>query len=362
MSSPRASPDGHDSRESLKTAAHERDLLKALLAALDDPAHAAELPGDDPMLVTVARHHRLTPLLSITCAALLPAPLADLFRRDRLATVARNMVLRRAGEECIRALGEAGIPAIVLKGLDYEARLYDKPGARPTADVDLLVPNEARRAAFGILDRLGFEPRAWAPGFDEPDYHEVAWTRGDVEVDLHLALVPFVRCRIDYSAIWADARPFRFGSSDALVLSAQHAAIFQSLHMGVDHFAVPAIYLLDLTRLLPDSTAVRSAEATAKAWLCHAPFVTAVGLAAAFLPRWQPAPDAPSLPLRSRRVVDAYGSTSPLPRPEQLLRKFSHFDTFGGALHYLVVQSRRNLRERVARGLGKRSARERLSL
>ena len=81
-------------------------------------------------------------------ASSLPAQLAEAFRRDRVVTAARNMILGQVAEECLRALAAAGIPTIVLKGLDYETRLYGAPGARPTADVDLLVPDEKRRAAF----------------------------------------------------------------------------------------------------------------------------------------------------------------------------------------------------------------------
>ncbi len=63
------------------------------------------------------------------------------------------MLLGQAAEACIGAFAAAGVPTIVLKGLDYEVRLYNAPAARPTADVDLLVPGEQRRAAFAVLDR-----------------------------------------------------------------------------------------------------------------------------------------------------------------------------------------------------------------
>jgi len=348
---------------SVNRPSHQRDLLVALLAALEDPARAAELPAHDPALTVVARHHRLTPLLSITCSSFLPTPLADLFRQDRVVTAARNMVFEQVGEECIRTLRAAGIPTILLKGLDYATRLYHgQAGARPTADVDLLVPNESRRAAFRVLDRLGFEPRACAPGFDEPDYHEVAWRRSGVEVDLHMALVPFVRCRIDYPEIWSEARPSRIGETETLVLAPPHAAIFQSLHMGVDHFAVPAIYLVDLARLLPEPTALANAQAIATKWRCRAPFITAVGLAAAFLPGWHAAATLARLPLRSRKVIDSYGPTRPLSRPEQLLRKLVHFDSLTGMLGYVAVQSRRTLRERVDLRIRQQTVRQRLSL
>ena len=313
--------------------------------------------------MAVARHHRLSPLLSITCNDTLPSALAEAFRRDRVVTAARNMILGQAAEECLRALAAAGVPTIVLKGLDYETRLYRVAGARPTADIDLLVPDEKRRDAFGVLDRLGFEPRAAAPGFDDPDYHEVAWTRAGAEVDLHMALAPLARCAIDYRSIWAEAVPFRLGGTDALVLARPHAAIFQALHMAIDHFHVPAIYLVDLTRLLPDEDAYGAARRLARRWRCRRPFETASALVGAFVPHWlgQP-PQAEGLGPMRARVVARYGTLEPLPRPEQLVRKLAHFDGITDAVRYLLTQSRRNLREQIERRTRGRSARQRLNL
>ena len=160
--------------------AAERRLLAVLLAALESPSRPAPLTelaaaAGDPVLA-VARRHRLTPLVSVLSSAFsslpgggLPAGFAEACRRDRVITAARNLMLAQAAEECLRAFAAAGVPVIVLKGIAYERSLYPNDGARPTADVDLLVPAEARRAAFAVLDRLGFEPRAAAPGFDDDD-------------------------------------------------------------------------------------------------------------------------------------------------------------------------------------------------
>jgi Uncharacterised nucleotidyltransferase len=344
----------------VNSAAGERERLVALLAALEDPARAAAFSPGDTRLVAVARHHRLTPLLSITCSATLPPTLAETFRRDRIVTGARNMILGGVAEECIRALAAAGIPTIVLKGLDYETRLYGSPAARPTADVDLLVPGEHRRRAFGVLDRLGFEPRPAAPGFDEADYHEVAWTRAGVEVDLHLALAPLARCRIDYVAVWNEAEPHRIGATETRVLARRHAAVFQSLHMAIDHFDVPAIYLLDLARLLPAPGDRVPTLALAQQWRCGKALETALTLLATFLPSSIAAADLGSSV--ARRVTKSYGGTAPLPRREQLLRKVLHFDVASDLLRYTAIQSRRKLREVVETRFRGRSPRDRLAL
>jgi Uncharacterised nucleotidyltransferase len=334
-----------------------------MLGALDSPTAAAAFPADDPAFIAVARHHRLSPLLSATCQGTLPAPIAEAFRRDRVVTTARAMILGQVAEECVRALAEDDVPTIVLKGLDYGTRLYDAAGVRPTADVDLLVPAEGRRRAFTVLDRLGFEPRAAASGFDDSDYHEVAWTRRGAEIDLHLGLAPFARCRIDYPQVWKEAEPLLLGQTKTRALARPHAAIFQALHMAIDHFDVPAIYLVDLARLL-GPVPIDSVRALARSWQCGRPLLTAVALAARFLPRFGEtvgSTAAISSP-GGRGVVERYGSTRPLPRAAQLYRKLVHFDTPIGAVRYLAVQSRRNLGELVERRVRRRTPRERLGL
>jgi hypothetical protein len=316
----------------------ERRMLRALLGAIEDRARAGALP-DDAQALRVARRHRLTPLLSIRCRGHLPPGLEAACRRDHLVNTAQHLALAATAEECVAALAAAGVQATLIKGLAYERGLYGEPGARPTSDVDLLVRGEDRRAAFSVLDGLGFQPRAAAPGFDEPDYHEVAWRREKVEVDLHLALAPLARCAIDYGEVWRDVQPTTLGATGAFLLSPPHAAVFHALHMAIDHFDVPALYLLDLTRLLPARAEVELALATARRWRCLRPLTTSLALAAAFVPR--------------------FGAGPPLPRPEQLLRKLAHFDGPAFALRYTVVQARRNLRERTA---AKRSPRARLNL
>jgi hypothetical protein len=350
-------------RKNVEPGGTDKRQLEVLMAALADRRLAATLPLGD-RTVELARRHRLSPLLSLTADDALPAPLASAFRRDRLVTVARNLVLGQAAEGCIRALAAEGIPSIVLKGLAYEPTIYPGAGSRPTSDVDLLVPNEERRRAFGVLDRMGFEPKAAAPGFDDADYHEVAWTRPGLEIDLHLGLAPFARCDIDYRAVWAGAVPLRLGGTDTRALRADHAAVFHALHMAIDHFGVPAIYLVDLSRLLPAAGDVATAAEVARAWRCWRPFATATTLTASLLPGWAQSavPGAPEPAAFSRRVVTAYGTVTRPTRPEQLLRKFMHFDTPGHALRYLLVQSRRNIHEIVERRVRRRSPRQRLSI
>jgi Uncharacterised nucleotidyltransferase len=338
----------------------DRPTLAALFAALETRERAAELAGDARALA-VARRHRLTPLLWIRCGAHLPRALEEACRRDHVLTVARNLAFASVAEECVAALFAAGVEAALLKGLAYEHTLYERPGSRPTSDVDLLVRDRDRHAAFAVLDALGFEPRAAAPGFDDADYHEVAWRRGGVEIDLHMALAPIARCAIDYERVWRDMRTINLGAARPRVLAPAHAAIFHALHMAIDHFDVPGLYLADLALLLPSADETEAAAETARAWRCERPLRSSLALAAAFQPAWARRQGARATPWPGRRIVAAFGGPA-LPRPEQLLRKFAHFDSAADALRYTAVQARRNLSELIERRIRRRSPRARLGL
>jgi hypothetical protein len=246
--------------------AGDRALLAQLLSAIERSGAAAAIAAEPNALLALARRHRLTPLLAAQASSALPPQVAESCRKDRVLTAARNLALAEVAEQCAAALVAAGVPVIVLKGLAYDATLYPSPGLRPTSDIDMLVPLAQRRAAFATLDALGFEPRAAAPGFDEPDYHEVAWSRAGAEVDLHMGLAPFVRCAIDYDEIWAQAPALALRRTTVRMLAPVHAAVFHALHMAIDHFGVPALYLLDLARLLPTAGAIAEADALARRW------------------------------------------------------------------------------------------------
>jgi hypothetical protein len=346
----------------VSAASEETKLLRAALAALEEPPLASALP-DDQRTARMAQVHRLSPLLSSVCGGHLPGGLAAACRRDRLVTVARNLVLGDAAAEVLRAFAALAIPTIVLKGLDYEIRLYTAPGSRPTGDVDLLVPQEHRQAAFQGLLALGYEPRAAAPGFDDADYHEVAWTRAGIEVDLHLRLAPPARCRIDHAAIWAHAEPAAIGGAEARVLRAEHAAIFHALHMAIDHFEVPAIYLVDLARLVSSVPDVARLLGLADEWRCRKVLATALALSGEFLPRWREAHRSVLVALAADvEVVTHYGALERLSRPRQLWRKLRHFDRSVDAAAYFALQSRRNLREQLEKHVRKRTPRQRLGL
>jgi hypothetical protein len=75
----------------------------------------------------------------------------------------RNQLRMGTAAEAVRTLQDGGVDTLVLKGVALAALHYRDYGARPMADVDVLVPWSQAAAAIGILSRSG-----WTPAFTEP--------------------------------------------------------------------------------------------------------------------------------------------------------------------------------------------------
>lgn len=107
-----------------------------------------------------------------------------------LKTIARVTYITSAAVEIIRALGEAGIRVLMLKGLALEHSVYGSGGLRQMSDADLLVsPGDVLRAR-DVIASLGYESRPMKSplyrriltdlGNHLPEMH-----RGGISVDLH---------------------------------------------------------------------------------------------------------------------------------------------------------------------------------
>ena len=346
----------------------ERELLRRLLSDADSgkPISGQWIASlnRDAEVMAVARKNRLSPLLGAFALPEYPVALADAFRRDRLTTLGRSTLLRRALANLFGAFDRAAVKVVALKGIAYDDLFYPQPGTRPASDIDLLVKPSQRRDALAVLQGLAYVPYASSPGFDQPDYHEISFRSAEANLDLHFALAPLVRCRIDYDDVWSHLETWVFEGRPTQTLGHAHAALNQALHMAIHHFDVPASYLIDFRRIVDAAgpSGPTDIERLARAWRCERPLQTTLRLCEAFLEwsgcgRFARDPRAPY----AERVVAGFGSGDSPVRREQLIRKVTHFDKRTDAGRYLWVQGQRILRERWLQFAGPaRSASERI--
>ena len=164
-----------------------------------------------------------------------------------MEALANNIPLRRILEQAGAALHAAGVRAIVYKGQDYLERIYGDLGARPMADIDLLVPEpELARAERALLEAGFLADRACRR------QHERKFCKDGVAVDLHHRLLESGRMRIDHAAIFARALPCSY-MPGLLVLEATDACLSHCINQTVKGFHLPAHSYLELQALLNDA-------------------------------------------------------------------------------------------------------------
>jgi hypothetical protein len=160
-------------REKITTAMTPEDQLCLLLArqlSADVRKQAIDLlasPLRWPLVLENAKRYGITPLLYHALEALgfydVPDPvrteLANFFKVNAI----RNELLAEEMARILRLLGDAGIPAMPLKGIALAESLYEDPALRVFEDMDILVPAERMIEAFHLLVSSGYKPEFTQP-------------------------------------------------------------------------------------------------------------------------------------------------------------------------------------------------------
>lgn len=148
-------------------------LARELIALSDPEANVAPTTpsaADAELLLSQAERHGVLPAvlrrLRPTLAEGDLLPIRERYAAKFSAGVALRMMLKLEAARVRAALSGAGIPAVMIKGLDFAENLYPDPLLRAAGDIDLIVPMAAMDAADSVLlasgyDALG-EPEAGA--------------------------------------------------------------------------------------------------------------------------------------------------------------------------------------------------------
>jgi Uncharacterised nucleotidyltransferase len=147
----------------------------------------------------------------------------DFARSIRGGAALNAALLRQELGPAAEALAAAtGARPVVIKGPVLAERLYDAPGLRAFADLDLLVQRASLRDAVAALERCGWVPartaRSYAalgeplPGFAEDYGHELHVVRRVGAAEVHLEVHWRVgddplSSRLDHARLSARARP-----------------------------------------------------------------------------------------------------------------------------------------------------------
>lgn len=189
---------GHDASSAAETASIPplRPSDQSLLIRLADPGQDASIASiqDDalPAILDAADYHRVLPTVLARLPDEMASQISQTFRDRLILDAARMMTLRHTGEQVLAALGEAGLPAVIVKGEHFATRLYPPSIWRPYTDIDILIKESGRTDANTVMRKLGFF-RSGSLVKHEGGYGEDKWARSHsgnyLPVELHWDLI-----------------------------------------------------------------------------------------------------------------------------------------------------------------------------
>jgi Uncharacterised nucleotidyltransferase len=236
--------------------------LLVLLAKIISGEPQKGLGGLNASAVAALREHRLTPWLYREAAQqgwkkYCPASVWEDLRQDYLSSLITTRIQQEKIIEVIKALRQANLEVILLKGADIQHRLYGDPEVRPMVDLDVLLgPDDLPRAArvlAGIGYRLAPKYRDPAPGYWQllgEAVHYINPTDNLLLVDLHWEIGAMMYYyRIPYAPLRRDAQSISYNGSKVYILSSEHLLIHLGLNAHKDLLCA-VLRVLDLILLL----------------------------------------------------------------------------------------------------------------
>jgi hypothetical protein len=226
-------------------AAAGETLLRLLRAGSAESARLLE-PRAWEAVVALALRQGVAPLLhrrlqAEAALAAVPAALARQLDEERRGTALANLHNYGEFRRLARALTQAGIPLIALKGLHLAELVYRDISLRPMSDLDILVPRDRVTQCVAVLRGLDY-------GHDE-ELGSAVEAMLDTKCNIGLAHAMHgtwleVHWRLDelggdvadpIAEVWPSARAARLGDADAQVMSPEFLLLHVGAHLACNH-------------------------------------------------------------------------------------------------------------------------------
>jgi hypothetical protein len=170
-----------------------------------------------------------------------PPSTFNFLRSTYYQTLAQNTLMYQELERILKALDEAGIPVIVLKGAALAATVYEDIGLRPMGDLDLLVHRQDFEKAEQIVRSVGYEPTRpeLFPGINRKLAHEISLVGGkggNTTVELHWGIIAGDNDQRspEMARVWEQTEVWR-ARGHVLVLSPIMTILYLSAHQILQH-------------------------------------------------------------------------------------------------------------------------------
>jgi hypothetical protein len=152
----------------------------------------------------------------------------------------KNQTLFHEMAKVVEHLQNAGIKTMLLKGASLSLLYYKNNGARPMADIDVLVPLKQARLAIEILQKAGWKSPVPLTELDLIYGHAIQLSNNSrKEFDLHWR--PFNGCRDEYEKdFWDGAIPLKLANVNSLAPNPTDM-LFHTIIHGVAWNPIPPI-------------------------------------------------------------------------------------------------------------------------
>lgn len=265
--------------------------MNQLAAALAGDRDALAALAADPAAAELARVHRVGPALALRARRLgIGGPAAESWHRGLIGVTAHRMHVEDRLRGVGKALGEAGVPWLPLKGCDLGARVYREPEERPVGDIDVLVPRGELPRVQDALRAAGWSGLADSPRMERYLRDEgYAWQAQDaagVLLEIHVRLWGIVPAGLG-AALLAAAVPDPALGPTGRRLPLAHAWLVAAVHTWLNPPPRPLLSWWDLERIAAAEPGIAEGAASlAEEWDLQLP----AGLAAAQVAALWPSP------------------------------------------------------------------------
>jgi hypothetical protein len=219
---------------------HDQSLL--IRAALGGEPGAVEAYRDMSRTLDLREAdvstQRLLPLIVRTLDAaggFAEDPLLSQFRKVARFTWLKSQLLIAEATPALAALGDAGIPTMLVKGAAVVDRTGGDLAGRPMDDIDVVVPPDRVREAFTVLELVGFTPpggvlsdRDTAALVSHRHAMETANAKG-AAIDLHWRTLAGCLRAAD-ERLWNGAAVTTFGDVPCLVTNREDSMVHAIAH------------------------------------------------------------------------------------------------------------------------------------
>jgi hypothetical protein len=247
-----------ESARSAWSADRSRDPLVAVARSFleDRPLrHAMRAIAALDWDATIARaeQERLAPILYVALrGGAAPAPVLARLRESWMGAECQHLRAGRQLRAIVAALGERGVPTIILNGPALAIDYYPDPALRPFADLDLLVRRRDRLDAVQVLLELGYTD---VPGrsLDTLPAAYLSPPPGGaaLPVDVHWECVGGPRAsELAAEEIWSRAVPAPSWGDSARTLAPEDLLLYLAATFAVHHTLAGALWQLDLALVL----------------------------------------------------------------------------------------------------------------